>query len=145
MFHDSSKIGKNDETIIGATVKLEGDFAGESNVVVEGTVRGSMKTKQNLRIAQNAKIFASIEAQNASIAGEVHGNIKVIEQLELLSTARINGDIEAKSISVANGASLNGKISMGNTQTNSANVAEPMPFANNHPAIAKSAMERKNK
>ncbi|MFA4872524.1 MAG: polymer-forming cytoskeletal protein [Patescibacteria group bacterium] len=145
MFHDSSKIGKNDETIIGATVKLEGDFVGENNVVVEGTVRGSMKTKQNLRITPNSKIFASIEAQNATIAGEVHGNIKIIEQLELLSTARINGDIEAKAISVANGAVINGKISMGNAQGNSVNITEHASFANNHPLVAKSVMERKNK
>ena len=145
MFHNSTKLTKNDDTIIGATVKLEGDFVGESNVVVEGTVRGSMKTKQNLRIAQNAKIFASIEAGNATIAGEVHGNVKIIEQLELLSTARINGDIEAKAISVANGAVLNGKISMGNTQGNSVNIAEHASFANNHSALAKYAMERKNK
>lgn len=145
MFHDSSKIGKNDETIIGATVKLEGDFVGESNVVVEGTVRGSMKTKQNLRITPNAKIFASLEAQNASIAGEVHGNIKIIEQLELLSTARINGDIEAKAISVANGAMLNGKISMGATQENSVSVTEHPPFLSNHSFVAKPAQERKNK
>ncbi|MEW6610594.1 MAG: polymer-forming cytoskeletal protein [Patescibacteria group bacterium] len=122
MFRDSSKFTKNDETIIGTSVKLEGDFVGENNVVVEGMVHGSMKTTQNLRITPHAKIFASVEAQNASIAGEIHGNMKIADQLELLSTARVNGDIETKIISVAHGAILNGKITMGNEQRGVADI-----------------------
>lgn len=107
----------SEETVIGPSVTVEGDFGGEGNVRVEGTVKGSIKTKQNLHVSAAAKIHASIDAQNASIAGEVKGNIRIKELLEVLATARINGDVEARTLSVAPGATLNGKITVGESHT----------------------------
>jgi len=33
------------DTIIGPTVNVEGNFAGEGNIIIEGEVKGSIKTK----------------------------------------------------------------------------------------------------
>ena len=38
------------ETVIGPSVKVDGDFAGEGNVLVQGVVNGTLKTKGNLRV-----------------------------------------------------------------------------------------------
>ncbi|MFH1029803.1 MAG: polymer-forming cytoskeletal protein [bacterium] len=105
---------KEIETIIGPSVKVEGDFAGEGNVVVEGIVTGNLKTNRNLKVGNNAQIFANIKANNALIAGKVEGNINVTETLELTSTARIKGDIKAKVIAISAGAIFHGKCDMGN-------------------------------
>lgn len=113
MFKDTKSDQPNEETIIGPSVTVEGDFGGEGNVRVEGTVKGNIKTKQNLQATPTAKIHASIEAQNASLAGEIKGNIRIKEKLEVLATARIIGDIEARTLTVAPGASINGKVLAG--------------------------------
>ncbi len=114
MFTDKER-GKNikeAETIIGPSVKVQGDFIGQGNVVIEGVVKGSVKTNGDLKIGEQAKINASITAANAKISGEIKGNVKIKGDLELSSNAKIFGDIETKSICVARGAVLNGKCIM---------------------------------
>ncbi len=100
------------ETIIGPSVRVEGNFVGQGNVVVEGEVKGSIKTKQNLNVGEAAKIEANIWVNNALVAGEIRGNVKVREKLQLTNTAKIFGDVETKVLSVAEGAILNGKCIM---------------------------------
>ena len=100
------------ETIIGPSVKVEGDFVGEGNVIVEGLVNGSLKTSKSVVVSENAKITANIMAGSAKVAGEVNGNIKVQDRLDLAATAKVLGDIEANIITIEAGAKFNGKCSM---------------------------------
>lgn len=100
------------ETIIGPSVKVEGDFASKGNVTVEGAVYGTIKTDKDLKIGNAAKISANVIAANALISGEVKGNVKVHGKLELSDTSKIFGDVEAKTLIIAAGAVLNGKCSM---------------------------------
>lgn len=101
------------ETIIGPSVHVEGDFVAAGDVVIEGTVSGKLRTEKNLRVGQNAKIYASVMAANALIAGEVQGNIKVREALELTNTAKVFGDIKTDVLTVAPGATIIGKCQVG--------------------------------
>lgn len=115
----------NVETIIGPSVKLEGEFEGNGDIIVEGVVLGNLKTKNNLRIGKNAKIKADIEAQNAYIAGEVSGSLKIQGGLELTSTAKVIGDVEVKMIAIEKGAYFNGKINMAAVQVTNPNKPTP--------------------
>lgn len=100
------------ETIVGPSVNVEGDFASEGNIVVKGTVSGSVFTSKHLTVEMGAKIIANVRAGSATIAGEVKGNMKIKESLELISTSKVVGDIEVKNLKVEAGALLYGKISM---------------------------------
>ena len=100
------------ETVVGPSVKVEGDFASEGNIIVKGTVSGNVKTSRVLTVEDGAKIFANIVAGNAIISGGIKGNVKVVERLELTETAQIHGDITCKVLSVAPGALILGKINM---------------------------------
>ncbi|MBT3690138.1 polymer-forming cytoskeletal protein [bacterium] len=100
------------ETVIGPSVKVEGDFSGQGDIVVEGIVLGSLKTKGHLQVGNEAKITADVEAGSANISGEISGNIIVTSDLDLATTAKIKGDITTGSLTVAKGAKLNGKVSM---------------------------------
>lgn len=109
---DGIKDIKEAETIVGPTVKIKGDFHGSGNIVVEGSVDGSLKSENTISIKYKAKIVANVEAKDAVIGGEVVGNIKIKGYLEITDTAKITGDIEASSLSVAKGAILNGSCTM---------------------------------
>lgn len=100
------------DTIIAQGVKVEGDFNSKGNVIIEGTVVGSVKTSNNLKVGERAKISASVSAKDAFIAGEIQGNVKVNEKLELSPTSKVYGDIEAKTIIITAGAIFNGKCVM---------------------------------
>lgn len=98
------------ETIIGSSVKLEGNFSCQGGIVVEGEVKGNLKTSSLLDVGVKAVVTADIEAAEARVAGEIKGNLRVNGFLEIASSAKIYGDIEASSISVGQGAVLKGKI-----------------------------------
>ena len=109
---DKDVLPNNQETVIGNSVKVEGEFVGDGDVIVYGVVNGSLSTKRYLEIGESAKITANIEAESARIAGEVKGSVTIKTKLELLNTAKIIGDIKAAIISIEAGATINGHCNM---------------------------------
>lgn len=112
MFKENQPAINETDTIIGPSVKVEGDFITEGNIIVEGMICGTIKTTKNLKVGPDSKIFANIGADNALVAGEIQGNITIKNKLELTSSARIYGDIKTNILSVAGGALINGKCTM---------------------------------
>ncbi len=112
MAYSSVPEGDTVETVVGPSVNVEGDFSSEGDIIVKGSVTGTIYTSRLLLVEQGAKIIANVQAGTAKISGEVRGNMKVRETLELSSTARVLGDIEVRTLSVEPGAVLYGKISM---------------------------------
>lgn len=104
------------ETTIGPSVKVEGTFKGEGNVVIEGEMIGTFSTTKNLTVGQNARVRADVTADNMFVSGEIHGNLHVTGRVELTASAKIYGDIETDIISVAPGAILKGKCTTGKHQ-----------------------------
>jgi len=109
---------KDAETIIGQSIKVKGDFQGQGNIIIDGSVDGSIKTQSFLLIGDKAMIIADIEAKDAKISGDITGNIKVKGYLEITKTAKINGDIETSLISIERGAIINGKCNSQQSQNN---------------------------
>ncbi|MBP9760741.1 MAG: polymer-forming cytoskeletal protein [Candidatus Magasanikbacteria bacterium] len=106
-------VGRDEvETVVGPSVQVEGDFASEGNIIVKGTVSGSVKTSRLLRVEPGAKILANVKANEAIIAGQVKGDVRVLNTLELTETAQILGDITCSVLAVAAGALVEGKVSM---------------------------------
>jgi len=113
IFKNDTQNSRQSETIIGSSVKVEGNFVGEGNVIIEGQLQGTLKTKNNVNIGPTAKVKANIEAQDVFLAGELHGNIKALGKLQIMSSAKIFGNFETQSLTVEAGASINGKCTMG--------------------------------
>ncbi len=132
--------GHEPETVIAASVKVEGDFQSEGNVLIEGVVEGSLKTERDLRVGERARITADVSAANATVAGEVRGNLVVTERLDLEPTARVHGDVRTKVLVVASGATINGKITMGAEAQ-----AEERPSAGKKAPKAEPAMKEAEK
>ncbi len=122
--NSTGSIANETDTIIGPSVKVEGNFVTEGNMIIEGVICGSIKTAKSLKVGPTAKIFANITAHNALIAGEVQGNLNIAGKLELADSAKIFGDIKASILSVASGATINGKCQMAGNKDKS---AQPEP------------------
>jgi len=106
---DEELSSKNAETIIGQSIKVKGNFHGKGDIVVEGSLEGSIKTENNLFVGKSANITANIVAKNAKISGSIFGNIDVQDSLEIYGSAIIEGDIKCKKIYIEQGAVFNGK------------------------------------
>jgi cytoskeletal protein CcmA (bactofilin family) len=100
------------ETVVGPSVKIQGDLNSEGNIRIEGNVAGKVQTTQSVHVGESATIQADMNAGNAIIAGNVQGNVKVSGNLILQSTARVNGDIACAVLRVEDGALFSGKCNM---------------------------------
>ena len=112
MFNRETKLEKfkDAETIIGASVKVKGNFHGQGNIVIEGALEGSLKTNANIFIGEKAKVIANVESQDLVVNGEIRGNVKAKNYLSLGGTAKITGDISYSEMSMEKGAIINGQL-----------------------------------
>jgi cytoskeletal protein CcmA (bactofilin family) len=112
------------ETVVGASVKIEGDLTSEGNIKVEGQVVGKIKTDRNLFVGPMAKIEADVEAANAVIAGMVKGELKIKENLLVAETGKIAGNLTCVRLSIAEGAHFTGSATMPEPEEG---LNEPLP------------------
>ncbi len=112
MFKEKKLKTENLETIIGPGVKLEGNFVAEGEVIIKGQIKGTIETKDNLRIEDGSFVEGDSKAKNIFLAGEVKGNLKAEEKISLSRTARLLGNIECKILSIEEGAIINGECRM---------------------------------
>lgn len=120
MFNKNGVSREGIETIIGPSVKIEGNFVCQGGIVIEGEVKGVVSTQGFLEVGDRAMVIADVEAKEAKVGGEIKGNIKIEGYLEVTASAKITGDIEAGSLSIARGAAIKGKClaSHGEPKTN---------------------------
>ncbi|OGE85521.1 MAG: hypothetical protein A3J48_00180 [Candidatus Doudnabacteria bacterium RIFCSPHIGHO2_02_FULL_46_11] len=114
--------GDTTESVIGPSVRVEGDLTSEGNLQIEGQVAGKVNTSRDLFVGDSAKIQASISAQNATIAGVVEGDIKVANTLVLLETGKVLGNIFCRSLGVREGAFFSGQVNMQQNGQNNVKV-----------------------
>ncbi|MDA0208516.1 MAG: polymer-forming cytoskeletal protein [bacterium] len=112
----------NNMTIIAEDVRIEGEFVAESDLQVDGSVQGVLKTAGDLQVGSTANVKADVSAKNATISGTVDGNLLIDGRLELREGAKISGDIVCEILAVGTGAQMNGTIRMGAVPVSAAEV-----------------------
>jgi cytoskeletal protein CcmA (bactofilin family) len=93
---------------------IQGEISAESNLRIDGLVKGHVSTKGRLVVGVNGKIEGEIICQNADIEGEILGTIQVAELLSLKSTAKLNGEMITNKLHIEPGAEFSGTCKMGN-------------------------------
>ena len=109
----SSASAREEKTVIGEHISIEGSIRGEENLEIEGSMKGNIELgKYNFRVGPNGQVEGEITAQNVSVSGEFKGNIKSHEKVEVTRQADFYGEIKAKSISIEDGAYIKGMIEL---------------------------------
>jgi len=106
--HSPEKLNR----IVSGT-EIEGSIVSDSNIRIDGSVKGTITVKGRLVVGATGKIQGEITCENADIEGSVLGNIQINGLLSLKSTARLECDISTKKLSIEPGAVFSGKCSMG--------------------------------
>lgn len=98
---------------IVAGTQIEGVIISDSNIRIDGTVKGTITAKGRLVIGPTGEIKGEVKCENADIEGVLTGNIVVNGLLSLKSTARLECDITTKKLAIEPGAVFSGKCVMG--------------------------------
>ncbi len=99
-------------TVIGAGITIEGEVTTDEDVVIHGTIRGKLTTKESISIEEGANVEADITGGPLRIAGSVTGNIHSSDRVDLQAGARVIGNVKAARLTIADGAQFKGNVDM---------------------------------
>jgi cytoskeletal protein CcmA (bactofilin family) len=99
-------------TLISASVSLEGSIEAEGTLIVEGSVRGTIKCT-SLEILEKGRVEANVEGENVTVAGEFEGDMICSRKLSILRTGKVLGGITYSALSIESGGLLDGTLSRG--------------------------------
>jgi cytoskeletal protein CcmA (bactofilin family) len=94
--------------------RIEGTVNSDSNIRIDGEVKGNILTKGRVVIGPKGKIIGEVTCQNAEIEGVIEGKIMVEDLLSLKASARLDGEIFTSKLAIDPGANFTGSCHMGN-------------------------------
>jgi cytoskeletal protein CcmA (bactofilin family) len=109
----STPIADAQTSVIAHDTTWKGDLQSDGTIHVHGRVEGSIRAKQDVFVAEEADVDATITATNVVVAGSIKGMIRCGARFEALPQARIAGEIQAPTFVVHDGAAVNGQFRMG--------------------------------
>jgi len=92
---------------------IEGDIKSDSNIRIDGYLKGTITVKGRLVLGPTGKIDGNISCKNADLEGKLNGTIVVDELLSLKSSAKLQGEISTNKLSIEPGAIFSGNCKMG--------------------------------
>ena len=99
-------------TIIDEGLTVEGDVSGTGEMIIRGTVRGSL-SGERVTIAPGGLVDADIEAIQMTIAGSCRGKLRVSGEVTVLASGSCQGELRCADLTVEDGARLNARVCSG--------------------------------
>ncbi|PSR11331.1 MAG: polymer-forming cytoskeletal protein [Bacteroidetes bacterium] len=108
----ASSGGHSLNSIVQGT-EVEGTVQANSDIRVDGTIKGKLFCEAKVIIGPTGKVTGEIRCQNAVIEGSFEGTISVKELLNIRETATVEGDVTYGKLIVQPGGTIDGTIAMG--------------------------------
>ena len=99
--------------VIGRSLTVTGEIAGEEDLLVEGRIEGTVSLKKHcVTIGETGAVDGDIHARIIRVSGDLKGDLFGGEQVVVHSTGNVRGNITAPQVCLENGAKLKGSIDM---------------------------------
>lgn len=103
-----------DKSVLGTSLKINGDLSGTEDLVIQGHVEGKVDLKKNdVTVGKHGRVKADIYAENIVVEGEVQGNLFGTEKITIRKSGSLRGSISGpRRVNVEDGARFKGSIDM---------------------------------
>ncbi len=116
----------DDKATIGATIKINGDVSGKEDLLINGTVEGTIDFRENnVVVGESGKVNANVSAKVISVEGELKGELRGSEQVTIKPSGRVVGDIRAPRVVLNDGCQFKGNIDMDEKATTTPEARGP--------------------
>ncbi|HUT77248.1 MAG TPA: polymer-forming cytoskeletal protein [Polyangia bacterium] len=102
----------DEQTIIGSSITINGEFLSAEDVSVRGTIRGKIETTADLFVEDGGMIEAEVITRNIDVRGVVVGNVTASDRFEIHPGGSVTGDVRAPRVVLADGGKYKGNIEM---------------------------------
>lgn len=97
-------------SIIDTGLIIKGDVNSNGSLVIKGRLEGTLNG-ENIVIAEDGYVAATIESGNMTIAGSFEGEASIAGVLSILATGNCSGKITCGALIVEKGGVLNAQVS----------------------------------
>jgi cytoskeletal protein CcmA (bactofilin family) len=119
-----------DAAVIGPSIQIDGDLRGQEDLVIEGTVNGTIHLEDySLTIGGSGKVKAEVYADNIMVDGTVEGDLYGAERIAIRRSGNVQGNVVSPRISLEDGGRVKGSIEMDQQAVDSAFGSRRAPAA----------------
>jgi cytoskeletal protein CcmA (bactofilin family) len=98
--------------LIATNTTITGDIKTESDLRIDGVLKGNLQTSGRIIIGKTGSIEGEILCKTAEIEGKLNGKITVSDLLTLKLTSFLNGEIITGQLMIESGANFTGNCKM---------------------------------
>jgi cytoskeletal protein CcmA (bactofilin family) len=99
-------------SVLGPTLRFRGELSAQEDLIVQGSIEGSITHTQSLTIGAEGSMKGDIRARIIVIDGKVDGDLYATESVSIRATAKVKGNVFAPRVAVQDGAFFQGQIDM---------------------------------
>jgi cytoskeletal protein CcmA (bactofilin family) len=99
-------------SVLGPTLRFRGELSAQEDLVVQGSVEGSITHTQSLTIGTDGSMTGNIRARVIVIDGKVDGDLYATESVNIRATAKVKGNVFAPRVAIQDGAFFQGQVEM---------------------------------
>jgi cytoskeletal protein CcmA (bactofilin family) len=99
-------------SVLGPTLRFRGELSAQEDLIVQGSVEGSITHTQSLTIGTDGTMKGDIRARVIVIDGKVDGDLYATESVNVRATAKVKGNIFAPRVGISEGAFFQGQVDM---------------------------------
>lgn len=122
----------NLEGVIDAHARFNGKFVSDRDMRIDGEAQGEIECSGTLVISPQAKVRATVKAQNIIVSGDYEGNVEATGRFEIGTTGRVKGQLKTQVLIIKEGAFFEGSVIM--SRQPSANGSGPEAAARSESA-----------
>jgi cytoskeletal protein CcmA (bactofilin family) len=99
-------------SVLGPTLRFKGELSAQEDLIVQGSVEGSITHTQSLTMGTDGSMKGDIRARVIVIDGKVEGDLYATESVNIRATAKVKGNVFAPRVAISDGAFFQGRIDM---------------------------------
>lgn len=109
----SPSVTRRERAVIGPSITIQGDVAGEEDLTIFGTIEGKVDVKGNsVTIGETGRVKADVYGKTIIVEGKVEGNLYGGDQIVLRSSGNVQGNLTSPRVALDDGAHFKGAIDM---------------------------------
>src|ERR1700692_3816879 len=108
-------------SILGPTLRFRGELSAQEDLIIQGSVEGSITHTQSLTVGTDGAMKGDIRARVIVVEGKVEGDLYATESVSIRASAKVTGNVFAPRVGIAEGALFPGR---GEVQASGAAVQE---------------------
>jgi cytoskeletal protein CcmA (bactofilin family) len=99
-------------SVLGPTLRFRGELSAQEDLIIQGSVEGSITHTQSLTVGTDGSMKGDIRARVIVIDGKVEGDLYATESVSIRATAKVKGNLFAPRVGITEGAFFQGQIEM---------------------------------